>query len=140
MLAITIPWVMVQFGVDMVVIALGENSLALGFAPRLFKTIARMIAEPMPTKPLLSPKNIPVRERLIFALDVPIAEARTLVKSLGDSVHFYKLGLQIFMSGDYFGLVDWLRQEQNKRVFVDLKFFDVPETVKSAVTQLRNRN
>ena len=96
------------------------------------------------TKPLdksyLSKKSIPVQERLIFALDVSSTEeAKAWVEKLGDSVRFYKLGLQIFMAGGYFELVDWLKK-QGKRVFVDLKFFDVPETVKSAVMQLRHRN
>ena len=85
------------------------------------------------------PKNIPIRERLIFALDVSSTdEAKELVQKLGDSVIFYKLGLQLFMAGGYFELIDWLR-ERNKKVFVDLKFFDVPETVKLAVAQLKNR-
>jgi len=90
--------------------------------------------------PRLSQKLIPSRERLILALDVPSPEAaKQIVKSLGDSVHFYKLGLQIFMAGGYFELVEWLRAE-GKKVFVDLKFFDVPETVKSAVQQLKRRD
>jgi orotidine-5'-phosphate decarboxylase len=90
-------------------------------------------------RPLLSQKLIPIKERLIFALDVPtVAEAGNLVKQLGDSVMFYKLGLQIFMAGGYYDLIDRLRG-QGKKVFVDLKFFDVPETVESAVAQLQNR-
>jgi orotidine-5'-phosphate decarboxylase len=89
------------------------------------------------TKP--SPKNIPVQERLIFALDVPTTEeARALVERLGDSVRFYKLGLEIFMAGGYYELIDWLI-EREKKVFVDLKFFDVPETVRRAVRQLKGR-
>src|SRR6185436_9219144 len=72
-------------------------------------------------------------------MDVPTpAEAMKLVEELGDSVVFYKLGLQIFMAGGYYELIDWLRA-RGKQVFVDLKFFDVPETVKLAVAQLRNR-
>ncbi|MGC1830809.1 MAG: orotidine 5'-phosphate decarboxylase / HUMPS family protein, partial [Candidatus Acidiferrales bacterium] len=66
---------------------------------------------------------------MILALDVPTpTEAKRLVKHLGDSVIFYKLGLQLFMAGGYFELVKWLN-EKRKKVFVDLKFFDVPETV-----------
>lgn len=85
-------------------------------------------------------KNIPARERLIFALDVPtVAEARQWVEKLGDSVLFYKLGLQIFMAGGYYELIDWLRA-RGKKVFVDLKFFDVPETVRLAVAQLGGKN
>lgn len=84
----------------------------------------------------LSRKKIPPRERLILALDVPsIAEAKELVTRLGDSVVFYKMGLQLFMTGEYFELAQWLR-ERNKQIFVDLKFFDVPQTVKNAVKQL----
>jgi orotidine-5'-phosphate decarboxylase len=87
----------------------------------------------------LKPKPIPVRERLIFALDVPGAEAaRGTVTLLGDAVQFYKLGLELFMSGEYFGLLDWL-VAQDKKIFVDLKFFDVPATVAAAVRQLQNR-
>lgn len=93
-----------------------------------------------PTEPsFLSSKPIPARERLIFALDVPGAEAaRRMVETLGDSVHFYKLGLELFLAGGYFELVDWLL-EREKKVFVDLKLFDVPETVGAAVRQLRHR-
>jgi orotidine-5'-phosphate decarboxylase len=84
-------------------------------------------------------KNIPNRERLIFALDVAdAAAARTLVEQLGDAVQFYKIGLELFMAGEYFPLLDWL-VARHKKVFVDLKFFDVPATVASAVRQLRNR-
>lgn len=87
----------------------------------------------------ISNKPIPVDERLIVALDVPdIPAAKALVQQLGDSVRFYKVGLELFMSGDYFDLIDWLHQ-QHKRIFVDLKFFDVPATVGRAVRQLRDK-
>lgn len=85
------------------------------------------------------PKEIPTRDRLIVALDVPsVEEAKALVEELGPSATFYKLGLELFMAGDYFGLVEWLTR-RGKRVMVDLKFFDVPETVGRAVRQLRGR-
>jgi orotidine-5'-phosphate decarboxylase len=64
--------------------------------------------------------------------------ARQLVERLGDSVHFYKIGLELFMSGGYFELLDWM-VARGKKIFVDLKFFDVPATVAAAVRQLRNR-
>jgi orotidine-5'-phosphate decarboxylase len=87
----------------------------------------------------ISTKEIPPEERLIFALDVPSTEeARRLVEKLGDSVQFYKVGLELFASGGYFELIDWL-VDQDKKVFADLKLFDVPETVASAVRQLRQR-
>ncbi len=83
--------------------------------------------------------EIPARERLIFAMDVQNADAaRRLADTLGDSVSFYKLGLELFMSGDTFELLDWM-VGRGKRVFVDLKFFDVPATVAGAVRNLRNR-
>ena len=89
------------------------------------------------TKIYLSRKKIPPRERLILALDVPtIAEAKKLVTRLGDSVVFYKLGLQLFMTGGYFNLAKWLH-DRKKKVLVDLKFFDVPETVRLAMKQLK---
>jgi orotidine-5'-phosphate decarboxylase len=86
----------------------------------------------------LSIKSIPPRERLIFALDVPNqARALDLVDRLGDAVLFYKLGLELFMSGDYFKLTDRLLG-LGKKIFADLKFFDVPETVARAVRRLRS--
>ena len=88
---------------------------------------------------LLSPKDIPTRERLIFALDVPAAEdALAMIDRLGGSVAFYKIGLELFMAGGYFELLTELRR-RGKRVFVDLKFFDVPQTVGSAVRRLNGR-
>jgi orotidine-5'-phosphate decarboxylase len=84
----------------------------------------------------MSKKHIVSHQRLIFALDVPSnEEARRLVETLGDAVDFYKLGLEIFMAGEYFDLVQWLHSKQ-KKIMVDLKFFDVPETVRLAVRQL----
>jgi len=84
-------------------------------------------------------KNIPREERLIAALDVPDAEqAKSLVQRLGNSVRFYKVGLELFMSGGVFELIDWLAKRGNK-VFADLKFFDIPETVAASVRGLHNR-
>jgi orotidine-5'-phosphate decarboxylase len=88
---------------------------------------------------MLSSKPIKADERLILALDLPDpAGARKLVERLGDSVNFYKLGLELFMAGGYFELLEWLKA-RGKKYFVDLKFFDVPQTVASAVRQLRGR-
>ena len=84
-------------------------------------------------------KNIPVRDRLIFAMDVPDCDqARELANELGDSVTFYKIGLELMMSGGYFELLDWMLA-RDKKVFADLKFFDIPATVGSAVRQLKDR-
>jgi len=86
-----------------------------------------------------SKKPIQGRDRLILALDVPDrATAMSTIDALGDSVNFYKIGLELFMSGGYFELVERLL-ERGKRVFCDLKFFDVPETVGRAVSQIKDR-
>jgi len=84
-------------------------------------------------------KNIPANERLIFAMDVDDCDqARALADELGDAVAFYKLGLQLMMSGGYFELLEWMLA-RNKKVFADLKFFDIPATVGSAVSSLKDR-
>jgi orotidine-5'-phosphate decarboxylase len=89
-----------------------------------------------PARPLSA--EIPQQDRLIVALDVASAgQAQALVGTLGDTVSFYKVGLELFLAGG-FPFIDWLRG-RDKRVFVDLKFFDVPETVARAVRQLRGR-
>jgi orotidine-5'-phosphate decarboxylase len=79
------------------------------------------------------------KDRLIFALDVPeVDRAKQLVNELGDTVSFYKIGMELMMTGDYFDLLDWL-VKKNKNVFVDLKLFDVPATVSKAVKRLSKR-
>ena len=83
--------------------------------------------------------DINTRDRLIFALDVPeIDQAKNLVEELADSVSFYKIGMELMMTGHYFELLDWL-VEKDKKVFVDLKLFDVPQTVAKAVKRLSQR-
>jgi orotidine-5'-phosphate decarboxylase len=82
--------------------------------------------------------NVPNRERLIAALDVPTAaKARALAERLGDAVGFYKIGLELFTAGGYFELLQWLRG-RGCRVFADLKLYDIPETVRRAVANLRS--
>jgi len=84
-------------------------------------------------------KSIPPRERLIFALDLPDADAaRRMVDTLGDTVVFYKLGLELLMAGGYHELLDWM-VGRGKRIFADIKFFDIPATVAGAVRQLNGR-
>jgi len=84
-------------------------------------------------------KDIPARDRLIFAMDVPTCDqARSLADELGDTVTFYKIGLELMMSGEYFELLDWMLA-RDKKVFCDLKFFDIPATVGSAVRSLKDR-
>jgi len=67
----------------------------------------------------------------IVALDVPDrAAAQALVGTLGDACDFYKVGLELF-AAEGPSIVGWLR-EQGKRVFVDLKLHDIPNTVRAA--------
>ncbi|HEX7369034.1 MAG TPA: orotidine-5'-phosphate decarboxylase [Rhodanobacteraceae bacterium] len=88
----------------------------------------------MPTR-----ASIPARDRLIFALDVPDrASAITWMGRLGDTVSFYKIGLELLSGGDYFHVLDELAR-RDKRIFVDLKFHDVPATVAGAVRGLAQR-
>ena len=81
-------------------------------------------------------KDINIEDRLIFALDVPeVNEAKDIVSELDESVNFYKIGMELLMTGKYFELLNWL-VEHDKKVFVDLKFFDVPETVGRTIARL----
>ena len=83
-------------------------------------------------------KDINVEDRLIFALDVPeVKEAKDIVSELDESVNFYKIGMELLMTGKYFELLNWL-VDNDKKVFVDLKFFDVPETVGRTIARLSN--
>lgn len=82
-------------------------------------------------------QKIATSERLIFALDVPsVGQARALVETLGDTVHFYKIGLELLASGSYFDLAEYL-VAAGKKVFLDLKLFDVPRTVAAVVRNLQ---
>ena len=81
-------------------------------------------------------KDIKLEDRLIFALDVPkISDAMEIVRELDESVNFYKIGMEMLMTGKYFELLEWLIKKE-KKVFVDLKFFDVPETVGRTIARL----
>lgn len=83
-----------------------------------------------------SATSIPAAERLIVALDVPdFDQARQLVERLDDTVHFYKIGLELATTRHYFRLLDWLLA-RGKRVFADLKLYDIPATVGAAVRQM----
>ena len=84
-------------------------------------------------------KNIVNKDRLIFALDVDdCKKAKNLVEAIGDSVSFYKLGLELMMTAEYFDLMSWMLKK-DKKIFADLKFFDIPATVGAAVRSLKNR-
>jgi len=86
----------------------------------------------------VSSGSIPLNERIIIALDVEHPEqAKEIVKRCESHVGFYKVGLQLFMAS-WFETVDWIVNRGHK-VMLDLKFFDIPETVKLAVEQVNNR-
>ena len=83
-------------------------------------------------------KQISLSKRIIFALDVETPEeARTWVEKLEPRVKFFKVGLQLFLSGG-FDIVEWILK-RGSEVMLDLKFFDVPQTVASAVKQVGGR-
>ncbi|CAG0910810.1 unnamed protein product [Cyprideis torosa] len=80
-------------------------------------------------------KDIDLKERLIVALDVAdVGEAKAIVKRCESHVHYFKVGLQLFVAG-WFDTVDWI-VDRGHKVMLDLKFFDIPETVKLAVQQV----
>jgi orotidine-5'-phosphate decarboxylase len=86
----------------------------------------------------MQPKSIALNERIIFALDVDSADkAKKLVERLESHIRFYKIGLQLFLAGG-FPVVRWIA-ERGHRVMLDLKFYDIPQTVKLAVGQLRGK-
>ena len=75
-------------------------------------------------------------DRLIVALDVPDALAGLgLAERLGDAVSFYKIGLGM-LTGGGLGLASELKQEHGKRIFLDMKLFDIGATVENAVRGL----
>lgn len=79
-------------------------------------------------------------EKLILALDVPdFAAAKKIIDELGDEIIFYKIGLELLMSGDYFRLISYLK-DRGKKVFCDLKLYDISQTVGSAVKNLAQYN
>lgn len=77
----------------------------------------------------------PATDRLIVALDVPaVTDARRLVATLGDSVSFYKIGLELVFSGGL-ELARDLKAD-GKRVFLDIKLLDIGNTVERAVANV----
>ena len=81
-------------------------------------------------------EHIPPRDRLIVALDLPgEREARDMIAALGDSVSFYKIGMELAYSGAGLDIARDLAAS-GKKVFIDLKLHDIPNTVERAVRQL----
>lgn len=86
----------------------------------------------------MADKQIALQDRIIVALDVDNPEsAKEMVKRCESCTRYFKVGLQLFMAS-YFDVVDWILDRGHK-VMLDLKFFDIPETVKLAVEQVNNR-
>lgn len=72
-------------------------------------------------------------DRLIVALDLPnVLQGMDLAQRLGDSVSFYKIGLGM-LTGGGLGLANELKQEHGKRIFLDMKLFDIGATIEAAV-------
>jgi orotidine-5'-phosphate decarboxylase len=82
------------------------------------------------------PATLPADDRLIVALDVPNAlEGLGLAEKLGDSVSFYKIGLGM-LTGGGLALANELKGELGKKIFLDMKLFDIGNTVEAAVRGL----
>ena len=83
----------------------------------------------------MSRKDIPLKDRIIFALDVDSKEeAKKWVDTLGSHISFFKVGLQLFIGG-WFPVIEMITKRGHK-VMCDLKICDVPETVKLALTPI----
>ncbi|MEM9585333.1 MAG: orotidine-5'-phosphate decarboxylase [Pseudomonadota bacterium] len=79
-------------------------------------------------------------DRLIVALDLPTAiAAHELTQKLGDAVSFYKIGLGMLTTGGL-ALANELKQEHGKRIFLDMKLFDISATIEKAVRGLAQFN
>src|SRR6201991_906797 len=83
----------------------------------------------------MTPSDIPTKDRLIVALDLPgVEQAEAMVARLGDSVSFYKIGYQLV----YAGGLPMVRKlaDQGKKVFIDLKLHDIGNTVARGVENI----
>ncbi len=77
------------------------------------------------------------KDRLIVALDVADALAGlALAKTIGDAVNFYKIGLGMLLTGGGLALARELKDDHGKRIFLDMKLFDIGATVEAAVRGL----
>jgi orotidine-5'-phosphate decarboxylase len=91
--------------------------------------------------PIIARREVPekVEDRLIVALDVPsISEARALIDKLDGVVSFFKLGLWLEFAAGFDGLIEYLLNN-NKKIFLDAKMFDIGETVKQGVARAAER-
>ena len=79
-------------------------------------------------------------DRLIVALDVPnVLDGLALAEKLGDRVSFYKIGLGM-LTGGGFALANELKQDHGKRIFLDMKLFDIGATIEAAVKGIAQFN
>jgi orotidine-5'-phosphate decarboxylase len=81
------------------------------------------------------PLSLTPRDRMIVALDMPrVAEAERLIATLGEAASFYKIGMELA----YGGGLDFVRRlaDTGKKVFLDLKLHDIPNTVERATAQV----
>ena len=75
-------------------------------------------------------------DKLIVALDVQnFLQAKNLIDDLGETVSFYKIGLELMASGDYFKTIEYLKSN-NKKIFADLKLYDISQTIAKSVANL----
>lgn len=87
---------------------------------------------------MMQSKQIPLNERIIFALDLADPkEAIQRVEQLDDQIKFFKVGLQLFFAGGW-QVIDRIADRGNK-VMLDLKLYDIPATVELAVRQFAHR-
>jgi orotidine-5'-phosphate decarboxylase len=90
----------------------------------------------MPAATVLGPKAVVADPRLIVPLDLPtVAEARAMIGALGEAVSFYKVGLELFATGEGMALAHELKR-QGKQVFLDWKLHDIGTTVQRAASVL----
>ena len=79
------------------------------------------------------------KDRLIVALDMPeVDKAKEMVTQLDGIVSFFKVGI-ILHIGDGLQIVDWIIKEQKKKVFLDLKYYDIENTVREAVKSIATK-
>jgi orotidine-5'-phosphate decarboxylase len=76
------------------------------------------------------------KDKIIVALDfADFSSAVKMVEEIGDEISFYKIGLEMMASGDYFKMIEFLKKS-NKKIFADLKLYDIGQTVGKAVKNL----
>lgn len=81
--------------------------------------------------------QIKKKDKLIVALDFAnFDDAKKMVEILDDEVSFYKIGLEMIMSGDYFKMIEFLKNK-NKKIFADLKIYDIVQTVAKSIRNLK---